>query len=90
MIFTKIVRVEVPERAEVGKGFNVIMQADGDVPFAQVILRHADGWEWIIRDDHVTYEGEHRYRFWIPPDAYKQKTTYIPTMLRWEKSAEHT
>ncbi len=62
MIFTSIKKVELPKIAEVGEGFTIVMEANGKVPFAQVIVRHADGWEWIVRDQHVTDEGKGRYQ----------------------------
>lgn len=77
MIFSRILRVELPKIAEVGKGFTVAMIADGEVPFAQVILRHGDGWEWICKDKYVTDEGEYRYRFQIPAANYHAGTAYL-------------
>jgi hypothetical protein len=35
MIFTNIEKIDLPKTAEVGKGFTVIMTANGKVPFAQ-------------------------------------------------------
>ncbi|MCP4396392.1 MAG: glycosyl hydrolase family 57 [bacterium] len=77
MIFTRIINVELPENAEVGKGFSVVMEADGEIPFAQIILRHKDGWEWIIRDKNVSYEGQGRCRFTVPPESYHAGTAYL-------------
>lgn len=77
MIFSRITYVELPEYAELGKGFTVTMDTDGDVPFAQIIVRHADGWEWVIRDTHVIYESKSRCRFEVPPEAYHLGTVYL-------------
>ena len=77
MIFSRIVHVELPENAETGKGFSVVMEADGEIPFAQIILRHEDGWEWIIRDEHVQYEGQSHCRFTVPPESYHAGTAYL-------------
>jgi hypothetical protein len=77
MIFTRIEKVELPETAQVGKGFSVVMITDGEVPFAQVIVRHADGWEWIVKDHYVTFEGQGRYLFKVPPEAYHAGTASL-------------
>ena len=66
MNFSRIIRVELPEQAEVGKGFIVAMEADGDIPFAQIIVRHADGWEFVVRDAWVIHEARGRCRFTVP------------------------
>ncbi|PIE36241.1 glycosyl hydrolase family 57 [candidate division KSB3 bacterium] len=77
MIFNRIVHVGLPDQAEVGKGFIVTMETDGDIPFAQIIVRHADGWEWVVRDDSVVYEEPGRCRFMVPPEAYHSGTAYL-------------
>jgi hypothetical protein len=77
MIFTSIEKVELPDTAEEGKGFALAMKANGEVPFAQVIIRHADGWEWIVKEQWVTQEGEGYYRFQVPPEAYHAGTAYL-------------
>lgn len=77
MIFTRIEKVELPTTVEVGKGFTVVMVTNGEVPFAQIIVRHTDGWEWIIKDQQVSHEEGHRYRFQIPPEAYHAGTAYL-------------
>ncbi len=77
MSFSRIIRVELPEQAEVGKGFLVTMEADGEVPFAQIIVRHADGWEWVVKDDDVVHEARNRCRFTVPPEAYHAGTAYL-------------
>lgn len=77
MIFTKIKHVELPEMARVGKGFSVLMETDGKVPFVQVIVRHTDGWEWIVRDEYITEEGKDRYRINVPPEAYHAGSAYL-------------
>ncbi|OQW93886.1 MAG: glycosyl hydrolase family 57 [Beggiatoa sp. IS2] len=77
MIFTRILQVELPKIAEVGKGFTVVMIADGEIPFAQVILRHGDGWEWICKEKYVAYEGDYRYCFQIPAANYHAGTAYL-------------
>ena len=50
MIFTKITHIELPETAKTGEGFTVLMHTNGTVPFAQLIIRHEDGWEWIVKN----------------------------------------
>ena len=70
MIFISIEKVELPKTVKVGEGFTLVMVADGEVPFAQVIVRHDDGWEWIVKGSFVTEEGQGRYRFDVPPEAY--------------------
>lgn len=71
MIFTQILTILVPDDAATGAGFSIHLEADGDMPFVQAIVRHADGWEWIVRDEHVkTLPTPGRYRIDVPPDAY--------------------
>jgi hypothetical protein len=77
MIFTRIEKIELPEIAQIDKGFTVIMVANGEVPFAQIIVRHVGGWEWIVKEQRVTYEGKGRYRFQIPPEAYHTGIAYL-------------
>ncbi|RKZ86709.1 MAG: glycosyl hydrolase family 57 [Candidatus Parabeggiatoa sp. nov. 1] len=77
MIFTKIEKVELPETASINKGFTVVMVADGEVPFAQLIVRHNDGWEWIVKEQYVTDEGKGSYCFQVPPEAYHAGTVYL-------------
>lgn len=71
MIFTKIDKVELPDTAQLGKGFTVIVVADGDMPFSQIIVRHTGDWEWIVREQYVTHEGGGHYHFEVPPEAYQ-------------------
>ncbi len=70
MIFNNIETIELPEKIEVNKAFIVVMVADGEVPFAQIIIRHSDGWEWIVKDQMVEYKGKYRYHFQIPATAF--------------------
>ena len=77
MLFTKITNVVLPQTAETGKGFPVIMETDGEVPFAQIIVRHTDGWEWVVRGKCVTDLGNGRYQIDIPSDAYHSGTAYL-------------
>ncbi len=77
MIFTRIQHIELPESAKVGKGFSILMETDGDVPFAQVIVRHTDGWEWIVRDEHIIEKDPGRYQITVPPEAYHAGTAYL-------------
>ncbi len=77
MIFKKIKKVILPETAEVGQGFEVQMVSDGEVPFAQLIVRHTDGWEWIVRDQHVTAKGKGQYNFAVPAQAYHGGMAYL-------------
>ena len=53
MIFKNIKQVKLPKTAKVGKGFTIIVETDGKMPFAQIIVRHTDGWEWIVKGQHV-------------------------------------
>jgi len=77
MIFKNIKQVKLPKIAEIGKSFTVLIETDGEVPFAQIILRHADGWEWIIKEERVSYQGKGCYHFQVPPDAYHAGTAYL-------------
>lgn len=77
MAFTKITNVVLPDAAEAGKGFPIILETDGDAPFVQVIVRHADGWEWVVRDKFVTNIGTGRYRIDVPAQAYHAGKTYL-------------
>ncbi|MDM8561454.1 hypothetical protein [Candidatus Parabeggiatoa sp. HSG14] len=77
MTFTKIEKVELPKTVQEGEGFTILMVADGKVPFAQVIVRHTDGWEWIVREQFVTDEGKGHYRFHVPPEAYHGGMVYL-------------
>lgn len=76
-MFTSIEHVELPSQIRVGEGFNFWVVADGEIPFAQVILRQQDGWERIIKGSHVTYEGNGRYQFHIPPEVYHVGMAYL-------------
>ncbi len=76
-LFTRIESVDLPATAVEGKGFSVTMQTDGEIPFAQCIVRHEDGREWIVRDEYVEAAGEGRYTFNIPPRAYHAGTAYL-------------
>ena len=77
MIFTNIKKVELPKTAKVGKGFSVIITFNNKMPFIQVIVRHADGWEWIVKDQYVTDEGNGRYICKVPPEAYHAGIAYL-------------
>jgi hypothetical protein len=77
MIFTSIKNIELPKTAKPGEGFTVVMVANGEVPFPQLILRHADGWQWIVKEQRVTYQGKGRYQFHVPPEAYHAGTAYL-------------
>ncbi len=77
MIFTKITQIELPERAKTGEGFTVMMYTNGTVPFAQLIIRHEDGWEWIVGDKYIRDEGKGRYCFEVPSDAFHGGTAYL-------------
>lgn len=77
MIFTNIEQVELPQQPRVGEGFTVVMITNGEVPFPQLILRHHDGWERFIKDQQVTYDGDGRYRFQVPPVAYHAGPAYL-------------
>jgi hypothetical protein len=77
MSLQSIRRVELPERVRVGEGFVVRMQTEGEPRFAQLIVRHADGHEWIVRDHLVEQEGPGQYRFDVPPEAYHAGIAYL-------------
>ena len=78
MVFTQILKVTLPDYVIMGKGFTIRFEADAEIPFAQVIVRHADGWEWIVRDEHVKKGREMgRYRVEVPPKAYHGGTAYL-------------
>lgn len=77
MIFTTIEQVELPRHPIVGRGFTVTVIANGDIPFPQIVLRQADGWEWFVKDLRVTVEGPGRYRFHILPGAYHAGPAYL-------------
>jgi hypothetical protein len=77
MLFTTITRITLPDEATVGTGFALQIEADGDMPFVQVIVRHADGWQQIVRDTAVTTEAPGRYRINVPPQAYHAGTAYL-------------
>lgn len=77
MIFTKIESVELPQTVSTGEGFSVLVEANGEMPFAQVIIRQPGGWEWIVRDDKVVHEGDGRYRIQVPPEAYRHGPAYL-------------
>ena len=77
MIFTKIKKIELPKTAEAGKGFTVIMETDGIVPFAQMIVRHGNGWEWIVKEQRVTHQGKGCYHFQVPSEAFHAGTAYL-------------
>lgn len=77
MIFTRIEKVDLPKTAQLNKGFTVIMTANGEVPYAQLIVRQNDGWEWIVKDQQVTDEGSGRYCFQVPTQAYHAGMAYL-------------
>jgi len=77
MIFTRIEKVELPETAKINKGFTVVMTTNGKVPYAQLIVRQNDGWEWIVKDQQVTDDGQGSYRFQVPPQAYHGGMAYL-------------
>ncbi|GEM_PF-915056 len=77
MIFNHIEHIELPQTVIVGHGFHLTAITNGYAPFIQVILRHADGWEWIIKDHHLTQETETRYHFHVPPEAYHEGLIYL-------------
>ncbi len=77
MLFTRIEKIELPETAEVGKSFTVVMAVNGEAPFVQLIVRHNGGWEWIVKGQYVTDEGQGRYRFDVPPEAYHDGIAYL-------------
>ena len=78
MIFTRIERIEVPERAETGSGFEVSMYTDGEVPFPQLILRQQEGREWLVREVLVNIaKKQHEYCFQIPAEAYGSGTIWL-------------
>ena len=68
MIFTTIKHVELPEMATVGTGFTIVFEANGDVPFAQIIVRHDDGWPVQTLDD-----VRHRIRLARPGHAQQSR-----------------
>jgi hypothetical protein len=77
MIFTRIKEIQLPPNAEVGKGFTIIMITDGQVPWPQLIIRHADGWEWIVKEQQVIEAQPGYYHFQIPPNAYHAGTAHL-------------
>jgi hypothetical protein len=78
VIFTTIKHVELPETAVVGTGFTIVFEANGDVPFAQIIVRHDDDWKWLVKDQYITPESRRgRYRVQIPPQAYHAGTAHL-------------
>jgi hypothetical protein len=77
MVFTNIKKIELPKTAEIGKGFTIIIEANGEIPFAQVIIRHTDGWEWIVKEQYVTHQGKGYYHFQVPSEAYHVGTAYL-------------
>ncbi len=77
-VFTRIEEVELPKSSpRVGEAFEIAIKTDGALPFAQIILRHADGWEWIIRDQRVKKSRGYRYRFQVPAEAFHAGTAYL-------------
>ncbi len=70
MIFTSIKTIELPEKIDVGQGFTIVVIADGEMPFAQIIIRHSDGWEWIVKEQLVKCKGNYCYQFQVPATAY--------------------
>lgn len=78
MTFTKIKKVTLPKKAEAGKGFVVTIELDGEAPFLQMIIRHTDGWEWIVKDERVTSKKKKgHYEFAAPPESYHAGTAYL-------------
>lgn len=77
MLFTTITQIILPETARISAGFPIVIEADGEIPFAQVIVRHADGWHWIVRDQYVHPEAPGRYRVDVPAQAYHAGTVYL-------------
>lgn len=77
MVFKTIQKIELPTQTEVGQGFQVTLVADGHIPFPQLIIRHDDGWEWIVKEQRVTEESEGRYIFHVPPEAYHRGTAHL-------------
>ncbi|MDM8518456.1 hypothetical protein QUF64_00300 [Anaerolineales bacterium HSG6] len=77
MSFTKIKQVNLPTAAKAGEGFKVVIEVDGEIPFAQLIIRHADGWEWIVKEQRVTAIGNGQYQFEVPAEAYHAGTAYL-------------
>ena len=77
MVFTNIKKIELPKTAEIGKGFTIIIEANGEIPFAQVIIRHTDGWEWIVKEQYVTQQSKGCYHFQVPSEAYHAGTAYL-------------
>jgi len=77
MIFTTIEQVELPSQVNAGAGFTVTLVANGDIPFPQLIIRQAGGWESLIKPPQVIVEGNGRYHFPVPPEAYQSGIAYL-------------
>lgn len=78
MVFTQISKIILPDDATIGAGFTIRIEADADIPFVQAIVRHADGWEWIVHDVHVKKgRKKGQYQINVPPEAYHSGTAYL-------------
>jgi hypothetical protein len=53
------------------------METDAPAPFVQCILRHADGWERIIKDDCVERIDDTRVRFHVSAEAFHAGILYL-------------
>lgn len=69
MTFSRFVHVDVPDviTAEAGStpGFRISFEADGEIPFPQLIVRGA-GREFLFRDERVEHLGDGYYEVIVP------------------------
>ena len=71
--FSRITAIQVPSCGQAGRGFSIQVEADGMMPFVQVIVRQVDNWEKIVKGPRygTKLKGErYCYQVRIPPEAY--------------------
>jgi len=77
MVFSKIIKLQTPDLLTVGKDFEVVMHADGEVPFPQLILRQEYCPEWVSPQSTIQRQGDGVYRFTVPAGAFVAGTVWL-------------
>lgn len=77
MVFSTIIKLQVPHQITTGQGFEVLMHTDGEVPFPQLILRQENRPEWVSPQSAIKHQGEGVYRFKIPATAFVEGMVWL-------------
>jgi hypothetical protein len=78
MPFQCFLSIDLPDAVKTAAGFDIVVTADGDIPFPQLILRQPGAWEWLIKDQRVEVgEEDYQYIFKVPADAYQAGITWL-------------